>query len=120
MSFVTIQTYTYPNEMSIVRGLLESEGIETFVRDEIISQVNPFYANAVGGIKLQVHEEDYLRAREILVEKGFIKEGKKQETDHLEDKLTRLLTSRTHHTYRVAILLLVLLIFFIYYIFQNS
>ncbi len=74
--FMTVLTFTYPHELAIVRGRLESEGIECFVADELTAQVNPFYSNAIGGVKLQVRESDIERATEILKESGYIKEEK--------------------------------------------
>lgn len=81
MKLVTIQTYTYPHELAIVRGLLDSEGIETFVRDEMTAQVNPFYTNAIGGIKLQVAEEDAQKALEIMLQHGLIQGPETPGTD---------------------------------------
>ena len=63
---ITVLTVTYPHELAIIRGRLESEGIECFVQDELTVQVNPFYSNAIGGIKLQVRESNYDEAVEIL------------------------------------------------------
>lgn len=63
---VTIKTFTYPHEAYIVRGKLESEGIETFMKDELTVQVHNFYSNAVGGVKLQVLEKDVEKASSIL------------------------------------------------------
>lgn len=63
---VTIKTFTYPHEAYVVRGKLESEGIETFMKDELTVQVHNFYSNAVGGVKLQVLEEDVERALSVL------------------------------------------------------
>jgi len=73
-NFVTVLTFTYPYEVAIIRSRLESEGIECFVQDELTVQVNPFYSNAIGGIKLQVRESDLERTIEILKEAGYIKE----------------------------------------------
>ncbi len=70
--FITVLTFTYPHELAIIRGRLESEGIECFAQDELTVQVNPFYSNAIGGIKLQVRESDYPKAVEILKEEGYI------------------------------------------------
>jgi hypothetical protein len=72
--FTTVLTVSYPSEVAIIRGRLESEGIECFVQDELTVQVNPFYSNAVGGVKLQVRESDVPQAFEILKETGYIKE----------------------------------------------
>jgi hypothetical protein len=71
-SWITIKTFTYPTEVAVLRSRLESEGIECFVQDELITQINPFYSNAVGGVKLQVRKEDVERAMEILKEGGYL------------------------------------------------
>lgn len=63
---VTIKTFTYPHEAYIIRGRLESEGIYTFLKDEMTVQVHNFYSNAVGGVKLQVPYEDVDRALSII------------------------------------------------------
>ena len=61
-------------ELAILRGRLDADGIECRVLDELTVQVNPFYSNAIGGIKLQVKERDIQRAVEILKEGGYIKD----------------------------------------------
>jgi len=71
---VTVLTLTYPHEVAIIRGRLESEGIACFVQDEWIVQANPLYSNAIGGMKLQVFESDFNQTIEILKETGYIKE----------------------------------------------
>jgi hypothetical protein len=63
---ITIKTYTYPHEVYVERGKLESEGIQTFLKDEATVQVYNFYSNAVGGVKLQVFAYDAERAIAIL------------------------------------------------------
>ncbi|MCA1764601.1 MAG: DUF2007 domain-containing protein [Cryomorphaceae bacterium] len=68
---ITIATFTLPGELAIVKGRLESEGIDCFVKDELTVQVYNFVSNAVGGIKLQVRQDQALRAREILREMGY-------------------------------------------------
>jgi hypothetical protein len=72
--FITIMTFTHPSELLILRGKLESEGIECQALDEFTTQVNPLYSNAIGGVKLQVKESDLPRTIEILKEGGYIKE----------------------------------------------
>lgn len=63
---VTIKTFTYPHEAYVIRGRLESEGIQTFLKDEMTVQVYNFYSNAIGGVKLQVFPEDVDRALSII------------------------------------------------------
>ncbi|GAP71663.1 hypothetical protein SAMD00024442_16_11 [Candidatus Symbiothrix dinenymphae] len=71
--FITVVTFTYSHEVAIVRGRLESEGIECYVQDELTAQVAPYYSNAIGGVKLQVKECDVKQAVTILVEAGYLK-----------------------------------------------
>jgi rubredoxin len=63
-SFLT--DFTYTAEANIFKGLLESEGIETFVRDNFTVDANPLWSNAVGGVKLFVKTEDLDKAKHIL------------------------------------------------------
>ena len=76
-NLVTVVSFVYPHELGIPQSLLESEGIECFVRDEFTVTVHPFYSNAIGGIKLQVRENDAQRAMDILIEGGFINQKSK-------------------------------------------
>lgn len=69
---VTIKTFTFSHEVAIVRGRLESEGIYCFTQDELTAQVQPFHSIAIGGVKLQVREEDVERAIALLKESGDI------------------------------------------------
>jgi len=71
-SFVIVATFNLPQDLAIIRSRLESEGIECFVQDELTAQVNNFYSAAIGGIKLQVKEQDVEAARLILIEAGII------------------------------------------------
>ena len=75
-AFVTVLTVYYPHELAVIRGHLESEGIECFVKDELIAQINPFYSNAVGGVKLQVKQSDVYLALEIIKEGGYAADEK--------------------------------------------
>lgn len=70
--FITVLTSQQPIQLAIIHGRLESEGIECFIMDELTIQVQPFYSNAIGGAKLQVHEKDLELANEILREGGYI------------------------------------------------
>ena len=72
--FITVLTFTFASEVAIIRGRLESEGITCFVQDELTVQINPFYSNAIGGVKLQVQESDLDKVIEILKETDYIKE----------------------------------------------
>ena len=62
--FVTVATYVFPWEAQLAKARLESEGIQSVVADEITASL--YGANAIGGIKLRVREEDAERATELL------------------------------------------------------
>lgn len=92
-NWTTIISFTYPHEAHLVKAILESEGIKVVMKDELTVQVNNFYSNAIGGVKLMVKDSDYAYAYQVLSESGFIKEkGKKpneflMRLDHLTSKL---------------------------------
>lgn len=73
-NWVTIISFIYPHEAHLAKAKLESEGIEVYVKDEYTVQVNNFYSNAIGGVKLQVKSSDFENAHLILLESGYIKE----------------------------------------------
>lgn len=63
---VTLESYYDPITAEIIRGHLEAEGISCFIADGNIVAAQPFYANAVGGVKIKIFEKDLERCREIL------------------------------------------------------
>lgn len=67
----TIITFTYPQDAHIAQGFLESEGVESILMDELTVQVQNFYSNAIGGVKLQVKSEDIENATSILKNGGY-------------------------------------------------
>jgi hypothetical protein len=63
---VTIGTcYSLP-EAQVIQSQLEGSGIETFLPDELTVQNNWLWANAIGGVRVQVPDEDVTRAVEVL------------------------------------------------------
>ena len=65
-TFVTIARFQYSSEAQIVKGRLEADGIQTFLKDNITIDTDPLVSNAIGGIKLKVRSEDEKEAKEIL------------------------------------------------------
>lgn len=57
-NIVVYQTFSDPIHANIVKGLLDAHGIQCFLSDENIVSVNALYAQAVGGVKLNVFEKD--------------------------------------------------------------
>ena len=67
-------TATLPQDVYLAQSLLESEGIETLLQDELTAQVNNFYSNAIGGVKLLVRQGDFERSLALLEEGGYVVE----------------------------------------------
>jgi len=72
--FITIKTFTYAFELAVLKGRLESEGIQCFIKNENFSQIATLYSNAIGGVQLQVLEADIPEAIEILKEGDYLNE----------------------------------------------
>lgn len=66
MNLAIVKTFDSAFEAHLIKGLLNSEEIESFLFDENTVATNPLYNITVGGIKLKVKEEDYDRAMEII------------------------------------------------------
>ncbi len=62
----TIATFNLPVEAHLARSRLESAGIAVEIRDENFVTFYWLAANAIGGIRLDVPDEDAAAAREIL------------------------------------------------------
>jgi len=89
-NLIEIISFTLPQDAYLVKGRLESEGIEIILKDELTAQVNNFYSNAIGGVKLLVKECDYEKAYTLLVESKYIKVEEKKPNKFLKnfDKLS--------------------------------
>jgi hypothetical protein len=71
---VTIRKFRDLPEALLAKGSLESAGLEAFLVDENIIRMDWFWSNLMGGIKLQVNEEDAGAANGILdrpIPEGF-------------------------------------------------
>lgn len=65
-TFVTIARFQYSSEAQIIKGRLEADGIDVFLRDNITIDTDPLVSNAIGGVKLKVLAKDEKEARAIL------------------------------------------------------
>ncbi|MBV7441824.1 DUF2007 domain-containing protein [Weeksellaceae bacterium TAE3-ERU29] len=64
MKLVTLYTFTNSFEAQVVKGKLESEGIQAFIIDENTNYtIGP---TILEGARLQVEEKDFLQAKHIL------------------------------------------------------
>lgn len=69
---ITVATFHLPQDAYIIRGRIESEGIFCYLKDELTVQSDNIISNAIGGVKLQVHESDVQKVLPILEEAGLI------------------------------------------------
>ena len=63
---ITVATFSKPEEAHLFRMRLEAAGIPAFVQDEHIVQMDWFYSNAIGGVRVQIADEDVPVAKEFL------------------------------------------------------
>jgi len=71
---ITIKTSEFVSELAVAKSYLESEGIPCFIKNEQTAMLMPFFLNS-SGAQLQVLDENAERARELLIEGGFINEN---------------------------------------------
>ena len=62
----TIATFSKPEEAHLFRTRLEAAGIPAFVQDEHFVQMDWLYSNAIGGVRVQIADDDLDSAREFL------------------------------------------------------
>jgi hypothetical protein len=64
----TVQTCSTLPEAQVIQSLLGGSGIKAFLPDEYTIQNDWMLMNAIGGVRVQVADEDVARAMEILRE----------------------------------------------------
>ena len=73
MLLQTIYNSNIPVNCHILKGRLESDGLDCFVHDEQTVWVHPFYAVAIGGVKLKVPGHQFASGQNIM---GAVRNGK--------------------------------------------
>jgi hypothetical protein len=58
----TLASFNQPMDAHLLRARLEGSGIAAYLRDENMITLDWLSANAVGGIKVDVADEDYEKA----------------------------------------------------------
>jgi hypothetical protein len=84
---VVYETFTDPINANIVKGLLDSYGIECFLSDENMVTLNAMYSSAVGGVKLNVFEKDTGRITTLLESENLPGEPEMNSGTAGEDKV---------------------------------
>jgi hypothetical protein len=62
----TVASVNWIHHADRIRMLLEAHGIEAFIPDEGMATANPLMGAAIGGIRVQVREEQYDEAIQLL------------------------------------------------------
>jgi len=65
--FVTVKTFTFPADVTIVQTFMEMRGIETYMKNLTANRLS----YALGEIEMQVKASDFEQAKEALIEGGF-------------------------------------------------
>ena len=73
----TIATFRFPQDAYVLRTKLESEGIRVFMQDEMTIQTDNFLTIPMGGVKLQVYDNDVSKAKFIMKSFGINSYDKK-------------------------------------------
>ena len=62
----TLASFSKPYEAHLLIARLEGSGIAAYARDENLVTMDWLYSSAVGGVKVDVSDEDYEKALEFL------------------------------------------------------
>jgi hypothetical protein len=63
---VTIASLSKPEEAHMLRMRLEAAGFPAYVQDEHLIQIDWLLSNAIGGVRVQVAEDDLPAVKEFL------------------------------------------------------
>ncbi|HMC85414.1 MAG TPA: DUF2007 domain-containing protein [Chitinophagaceae bacterium] len=66
MDFLLLRSFDNYINASITLARLDEEGITCYLKDEYTVTIDPILSNAIGGIKLMVHFDDFEEAKMLL------------------------------------------------------
>ncbi|MFN8698410.1 MAG: hypothetical protein ACK5XQ_03705 [Flavobacteriales bacterium] len=69
--WIVVYTAVYASEVSVLQAFLSLHDIDNRLRDDHTTQAQPFYSVAIGGVKVEVPEEQAERAFALLHEAGY-------------------------------------------------
>jgi hypothetical protein len=64
-NFKILAVFEFSTEAHVTKSRLDSEGFTTMLMDEKTIDTDPLISNAIGGVKLLVHNKDFKNAAEI-------------------------------------------------------
>ena len=62
----TLAAFTKPEDAHNLRAFVAGSGISAYVRDESVIGADPLLANAIGGVRVDVGDEDFARSVALL------------------------------------------------------
>lgn len=68
MNLVPVRSFDNYIEANILLGKLQNEGISCFLKDEFTVTIDPILTNALGGIKLEVPEDQVWMATKLIAQ----------------------------------------------------
>ncbi|SDB63735.1 Putative signal transducing protein [Flavobacteriaceae bacterium MAR_2010_188] len=63
--YKVLNVFDYSTEAQMLKSKLESEDIQCMLMDEKTIDSDPLISQAIGGVKLLVHKNDFIKARAI-------------------------------------------------------
>ena len=63
---ITIAVFNLPQEIAVLKSILENKNIPHFFQNETIVSIDPFASLAYGGIKLKIFPKDKETVQKIL------------------------------------------------------
>jgi len=64
--FVIIATFNFAHEITVLKSVLDNEGIPYLFQNENLIAIDPFASLAYGSIQLKVHPSDFEKVQRIL------------------------------------------------------
>ncbi len=64
-NYKILAVFEYSTEAHVTKSKLDSEGFETMLMDEKTIDSDPLISNAIGGVKLLVHKNDFEKAIDV-------------------------------------------------------
>ncbi|MCG1034918.1 DUF2007 domain-containing protein [Polaribacter sargassicola] len=61
-NYTLLAVFDYSTEAHVTKSKLDSEGCKTMLMDEKTIDTDPLISNAIGGVKLLVHKNDFEKA----------------------------------------------------------
>ena len=79
-NYTVLDTFEYSSEAQVTKTKLEAEGLQVMLMDEKTVDSDPLISQAIGGVKLLVHNDDLTDAKRIY---SRIRNYAKDENDQL-------------------------------------